>query len=135
MLVGGNVFVACGVLVGVAVEVGVDVEVKVGVGVGPNICPVPHPEMSRLSPKVYITIILVLLLINLFLCHDHVWRFDFLRLLELISKIVFDKNNNTSQLNESEVILKKTIIANQNAAVVLQPSKQALHFPSPAIAA
>jgi hypothetical protein len=55
--------------------------------------------------------------------------------LEHISKIVFDKNNNTSQMNESEVILKKTIIANQNAAVVLQPSKQTFHFPSSAIAA
>ena len=49
--------------------------------------------------------------------------------LELISKIGSDKNNNTSQMNESEV----TIIANQNATIVLQPSKQALHFPSFAI--
>jgi len=39
--------------------------------------------------------------------------------LEHISKIVSDKNNNTSQMNEGEVILKKTIIANQNAAIVL----------------
>jgi hypothetical protein len=39
--------------------------------------------------------------------------------LELISKMVSDKNNNASQMNESEVILKKSIVANQNAAVVL----------------
>ena len=31
----------------------------------------------------------------------------------------FDKNNNASQMNKSEVILKKSIIANQNVAVVL----------------
>lgn len=55
--------------------------------------------------------------------------------LEHISKMVSDENNNTSQMNESEVILKKSIIANQNATVVLQPSKQAFHFPSSAIAA
>lgn len=39
--------------------------------------------------------------------------------LQLISKIVSDKNNNASQMNESEVILKKSIVANQNATVVL----------------
>jgi hypothetical protein len=38
---------------------------------------------------------------------------------EHISKMVSDKNYNASQMNESEVILKKTIVANQNAAVVL----------------
>jgi hypothetical protein len=41
------------------------------------------------------------------------------KILELISKMVSDKNNNASQMNESEVILKKSIVANQNAAVVL----------------
>lgn len=43
--------------------------------------------------------------------------------LELISKIVSDKNYNASQMNESEVILKETIITNQNATIILQPSK------------
>ena len=39
--------------------------------------------------------------------------------LEHISKIVSDENDDTSQMNESEVILKETIIANQNTAIVL----------------
>ena len=59
--------------------------------------------------------------------------FDLPKKLEHISKMVSDKNNDTSQMNESEVIFNKAIIANQNAAVVLQPSKQTFHFPSPAI--
>ena len=38
-------------------------------------------------------------------------------------------------MNESEVILKKTLITNKDTAIVLQPSKQAFHLPSPSIAA
>ena len=48
--------------------------------------------------------------------------FDALRakgIVEHISKIVSDENDDTSQMNESEVILKETIIANQNTAIVL----------------
>jgi RHS repeat-associated protein len=55
--------------------------------------------------------------------------------VEHISKMVSDKNNNASQMNESEVILKKTIITNKDTAIVLQPSKQTLYLPSPSIAA
>ncbi len=33
-------------------------------------------------------------------------------LLERISKMVSDKNDNASQVNESEVVLKKSIVAN-----------------------
>lgn len=33
--------------------------------------------------------------------------------------MVSDKNDNAGQMNESKVILKKTIVADQNAAVVL----------------
>jgi len=40
-------------------------------------------------------------------------------LLEHISKIVSDKNDNTSQMNESEVILEKALITNKDTAVVL----------------
>jgi hypothetical protein len=53
-----------------------------------------------------------------------------LSFLELISKMIFDQNQHTSQLNESELILQETIITNQNVAVVLQPGKQALHLPA-----
>ncbi len=41
-------------------------------------------------------------------------------LLEHISKIGFDENHDTSQINESEIVFEKAIIANQDSAVVLQ---------------
>ena len=56
----------------------------------------------------------ILLIFNQYLKNTHT-----VNSLELISKIVSDKNNNASQMNKSEVILKKSIVANQNATVVL----------------
>jgi WD40 repeat protein len=56
-------------------------------------------------------------------------------LLEHISKMVFEKNEYTSQMDKSKIIFKETVITNQNTTIVLEPGKQAFHFPTLSITA
>jgi hypothetical protein len=55
--------------------------------------------------------------------------------LEAISKIPIEKNNSTSEFNESEIILDRSVPSVGDAAKVFQPSKESFDFPSSLVAA
>lgn len=55
--------------------------------------------------------------------------------LEHISKIRSDENHDTSEVNEGKIVIKRTVIANQNATKVMKPGEQTLHFPTTLITA
>lgn len=57
------------------------------------------------------------------------------RELEAISKIPIEKNNSTSEFNESEIILDRSVPSVGDAAKVFQPSKESFDFPSSLVAA
>lgn len=50
--------------------------------------------------------------------------------LEVISKIMSQKDTNGTKLNETEIVAQISFMPDKDASVVLQPGKEPFHFPT-----
>jgi len=58
-----------------------------------------------------------------------------LLLLEVISKTVFEQNDDAAQLGESEIVLSILLVAHRQALAVLQPREEPFDLPTPPVVA